>query len=938
MEKVIGAVKEEELLNHLKSNNVDNIPLEDNKKYLLICAKKRFLECIKYLLPLTINKLNNKYSSLSSNPLSLKLLYFAVKGSYLGLIDYLFQHKIRITHKKNNQKTILNPSISSANIKTLKYLLFDKEVIKLQNVVCNAFFYSISINQMASIEFFLNEAKIDINISDKSNYNALHIASMFNNIEIARYLINKGIKTNTKTTKGFPFQVAVYHKQFDIANYYIDEMIYKVNNNNHSTDISLILAQFEFDSTFSHLFYLQSFCKYKLKLQERNQIDQVDIINSEKIQNKEYLEKMVKERINNDNEEKRVSNFTISFIEKNGINPTLLQFTGGNNALHFSIYCKRVSLAKYLIENYPFILQDKNKAKNNVLNIAIKKRLDYEFLKYLVDLRAPLNDGKENALLVSIKKRLVQFSIYLITAEYDYWREGELIIAAEKSIEFSLLEVFRESVSRGNIITYLSWKSPLMKAIQYDRLDFAQYLIEELKVDVNYDNNSVSNILPILIERNHFELAKYLIRFKGLKYFTTPHVTPILKLPSYWPTNPLPIVSPFPLSIPLPSSSLSLPPFEQEIWDKIVQQSLNRGKGTFEERDKEGLDFVKFLIEEAKADKNDPGLLLLAAADRCLSLLKYLLEREDIVQIYSRNVLEDLFTAAISSWNENDWSIVNYLFGRREFDLLNIHEIGNRLLNTAVKCNHSELLRYLINEKKMIPTTDLLFAAVKNGLFTEAREWIKKFDLSAHSVVDSTNLLFTCTYYFFVHPFGTSKEKKKLMEEEEKFFYYLVEEEGLDINACDHKGENILKNVCANVRRVKYLINRGIDLKRAGNAVYNALQQKYYDAVLLLFKSGAPAYVELTERILVGNLSNKSFRALINWMKVHCWSSAIVGAKEIQSVQNYNPELHRILVITAKEFISSSSLPWKKGFVEMINYDSVQVLVDPKTYKRFTLK
>ena len=219
---------------------------------------------------------------------------------------------------------------------------------------------------------------------------------------------------------------------------------------------------------------------------------------------------------------------------KRGIN--VYQITKNNeNSLQLSIQHKNILFTDFLMKEFQFDLHASAlidlmkhfyftrskflpkkyfKLKKNIMN----EDEELAYLITLIDKKIDINFTDINrkcAIIYAILEKKIKCANYLFDImTKDQIFDSNVIREVIKRVDIDVVK--RLFPARwihliDNRSTRSIHYSSLQIAILYKRMDFIVYLVEELKVDINYINNQRSSALCTAISENEFNIAKYLI-------------------------------------------------------------------------------------------------------------------------------------------------------------------------------------------------------------------------------------------------------------------------------------------------------------------------------------------------------------------------------------------------------------------------------------------
>ena len=495
--KELKTLKTDEEAKEFIQKNITQQNVKENKEFISVSCEKIFLQTTLLLLSLTTRN-NKEYFKLTTNPNAIHALFLSLKFNFYQLFDLLVDKGVNLLITENKQ-TIIEYAIEIGNHNAVRYLLIDNKKTShffATNGKCtlfNAFFTSISLNDIFHVQFFLDQLQVDVNSQNKTGRNALHVCAINNQIGIAKTLILRGIDLyHIDRENRNALHLSLYYKHFEFAKYLMKETSININHSSHSpyTQIHLLLAV---------------------------TIPQVD-------KKRRKSENLLSDTVKNE-----IFLFTKYFIEETKIDLTIKN-GDGNNLLLLSVICNHFDLIKYLIEDKKMDIQVTNKRLFNALFLGIKENVNEDILEYLynknVNWKSPTY-LRPNLLLYSIVNKKINFAKFMI--ENGKGKKFNLEKALEKSIKMKLNEFSIYLIRKGANIHSSNTKSKspaFIISVLYNNFEFAKYLVcSEMVGNVNqYNLNYFGRmkewtILSLLAERNSpsaFAFVKYLIEEKDL--------------------------------------------------------------------------------------------------------------------------------------------------------------------------------------------------------------------------------------------------------------------------------------------------------------------------------------------------------------------------------------------------------------------------------------
>ena len=471
------------------SKNEEKISAHLGRLYLKHTCSMKFFQSSKLILSISTNYHKN-YKELKSNPCAIFSLFCCIKFNFFEFFEYLLENGVNPFIRQQRGETIIDYAVYLNNEEAFNYLLFKQKYFKEKNFfqttnknyeqIIKAFFTAISINNRKFIDYFLNQFKMELIIKNKKGENALHICAIYNQIEIAKDFIERGIKIDQVTNiQNSPLQLAIKYKNFDFAKYLIDQLILQGKN-----------VEFAFCE----------FSKPFVKVTEK------------------FLNKKIGEE-----EKEKYFEFSKYFIEKtNNYLPKVID-KNGNNLLHLSASNDMFELSKYLIEEKKLSANSLNNKKYTPLHLAIQSKAETKLLIFLEKNTTSNSYFQKNLIELSIKKKAENFIIYLI----------EKITEKEK-ISFNFDDFLYKSISQNlfNLSKFLipytkdinsignNKYSALMISVKENFIEFSRYLVDNISnVDINYfiplHNETLLHLLAKNISNEYFEFTKYLYEKKG---------------------------------------------------------------------------------------------------------------------------------------------------------------------------------------------------------------------------------------------------------------------------------------------------------------------------------------------------------------------------------------------------------------------------------------
>ena len=663
-------IKTDEEAKEFIQKNITQQNVKENKEFISVSCEKIFLQTTLLLLSLTTTFNNKEYPNLPANPNAIHALFLSLKFNFYQLFDLLIDKGFSLNLQRNKKQTIIEYAIEIGNHNAVRYLLIDNKktshffATKGKCTLFNAFFTSISLNDIFHVQFFLDQLQVDVNSQNKTGRNALHVCAINNQIGIAKTLILRGIDLyHIDRENRNALHLSLYYKHFEFAKYLMKETPININSFDNKGNNSLL------------------YCVITHRLKPEKYKPLSDDLKNEIFSFTKYFI-----------EETKVD-LTINIQNRNG---------DGNNLLLLSVIGNHFDLVKYLIEEKKMDIQVTNKRLFNALFLGIKENVNEDILEYLFDkgvnFKTPIVQGSNNILLYSIRFNKPNFVKFIVEKELKEFEKLETVL--EKTIEKAGNKEFQELakflISKGVNVNYLDVmkRSALDKATTFYHFEFARYLADLKEVDVNhldkYNRNIIHNIAMISsLFRDAFPLAKYLIEERGANenifdlYQKTPAHLAITSQNVHFAKYLIEE-----RKIPLHTTINNPSSYYESILHTAARYSLTQ------------LQFFKYLIEEKKMDVNEVkadgnSILSIVVANGDFNTARYLIDEIGMdVKLHDNDKCNLLFLA---TRHKNNLEFLRYLIEEKK---MNYHQIynGNNLFLEAtsqIATVTIELLNYL---------------------------------------------------------------------------------------------------------------------------------------------------------------------------------------------------------------------------------------------------
>jgi len=449
------------------------------------------------------------------------LLTYSIEVKKIKISKYLIDHCTDI-HLKHNLMSPLLTAITNNNDEIVKYLL-DSGVSLLsdESIIFRAIGSKIHNDTIKRVIDY----NADIDQKDINQFPLLYIALFRRNLEIIKYLIEKGLHINVEYDWYCPYKIKSYAGYDNIDNMIKENIIAILIKNG--------VGESQSNGSPIVVFIHRHHMKIKNIVVTNDSYDRVgsfcfdpitDDFDKEIIQ---YLLRFATPTTSKDTEQYQTKEINLEDSIKNGqleMVQHYLQQGGsinvrnkdGDTPLILALKFQKWDIAKFLVDqradvNVPLDEKQRNRSYTLPLNLAVKAG-NLDMTKYLIEHGALINefDNREyTPLITAIDENHFKLVQYLIDSGANVNIKGPIITASTTS-----LKMVKYLIKYGALLTYTSENlrndrfEPVYTAYRSNQIKIAKYLIEK-SANINYE--FTENLLFDALDHKRLGFVKFLI-------------------------------------------------------------------------------------------------------------------------------------------------------------------------------------------------------------------------------------------------------------------------------------------------------------------------------------------------------------------------------------------------------------------------------------------
>lgn len=496
------------LINAVESGNPELVKYIVEKKVSLnetehrgrnalhIACYRGNIEIIKYLL-----SINSKYVD-SQDKEGLTPLHIAVERGNLETVKVLVENDAKVDLKNKDGLTSLDLAKKLDKQEIINYLLSATDTI----------FNAIINDDLKTVQQFIEERKIDINLKDKLGMSPLHLAVKKNEEQIVQYLIKNNANVHIEDNDGrTPLFYAISNKNIVLIKLLIQ---HKANiNAQDKFKVTPVLQTCEIGDL--------PILKYLVSMGA--QIDAMNSVGRTALHLaalKGYLnivQYLVEEKKADVNAKDQGGNTPLDLaakFKKNEVVEYLNEQMSGGTIFN-AIGKHDLKAVQQFVEEKKIDINQKNKEGMSPLHVAVKENQE-QIAQYLMKNNANVdiedNDGRTPLFYATINNDVEIIKLLINNRTnvniQDKNKTSPLHLAAKGGD----LNVFKELASNNTDINVKDSdeKTPLHFAAALGKTDIVKYLVEEKKADMNAKNKNGKTPLDSATTFKKKEIVEYL--------------------------------------------------------------------------------------------------------------------------------------------------------------------------------------------------------------------------------------------------------------------------------------------------------------------------------------------------------------------------------------------------------------------------------------------
>jgi len=683
------------------------------------------------------------------------------------ILNYFIDHGLDVNRKDNHNNTPLIYGILALNNLVINNLLdhhADVNYLKQINIDLALFKNILIYGKEEFIESICNNYNINVNEVDEQGNSMLFygIQYGYDNVNVIQHLVQCGININEcNENEDTPLMYAIKYGRIKVIQYLINEGVELDRCNSMNEYLYNINKKYNKNKKYYHDYYSIKDIFDETMKKKCNQESIQYAINTHNEELIKYLidknasfSRVVLIKYIVNNSDKYILNYWI----QHGMDINY-EDEYGISFLNYSISIQKISMIKYLIENYEININSINRNIKMIENVIINNKI--KILKYLIKHHLNINKKDCNGMDVLdyvIKAEKIEMIKYLI--------ECEINISSQKLISISLMDKIIKEDNKNLISIFCHHEKYFKVGKLNDQHSIMSYINEnkinnrsliEFLIKDGIEIHSNEDRLFLAIENNDVSLAKELI-YKGI-------------------------------NLNVESENGTLLNYAIQHNNKTIIQYLVEN----------GADINK--VCKRKFNNYDninlyyPPLLL-AIHHNNEWIVKYLIEKGANINIYVRN--QSLLSFIIERNNLTLLKLLNN-YGLLLHNLWNIEEYLKKFVKNAIKNNNIEIFDFIINEYMEINENIFLnidnYFSIETLIINYNKELVKCFIDAGDFNID-------------IFPFESI-----INQNDEKYLRYLIYR-GVDINKMLHNGSSLLSYSLKwrNFNISNYLIYHGADI------------------------------------------------------------------------------------------------------------------------------